>query len=912
MDRLSEPSKTRVLALAGTEIVTYLLIVAAVLLGGRSQVFLPGGPWDRMEWSLLVAAACVAGLPATIALRSRDMRYLRLPLLLFSILAVIHVLQLIPLPSGLPGLLAPGRPGLERELGTQAITGTSWQPASVDPGATLDSLLLLLAYAAAFVIGWSVFGRKAPFVRLAVVLTILGIAASGSGLPALLLGPDSVPMRLTGSYLNANRFCDLLCLCLGAGVAGVLLLSGSWVKELPGSWCRRAAGWRGARWALVAGVGMVQLAILATLSRLGIASMALAWLAAVYLMRREPGRREVWAVLGIAGAITAINAWLLFEPALARYSLLFEPGGLAGGRPLCWWHSLGLWLDFPLMGSGSGTYRNAFPPYQPPGMWGSHRYPHSELVGVLCSMGLMGLATTIAAATLLARRLGLALRSGLHGRMRAAPGLFLGLGAVALHSLGDFGLRVPATAFLFLLLAGSAWRMLAREESAATTPGPAERYGVPALLATAFAAAACFALQSARSGALLKTPPPEMTVFLNEGSLIGGELARASAADRLWPGQPDTVYRLARAQVMAADRERSAPSARKLLQTARQRLHEVIRRRPVSPSALWLLSRVQRSLGADDEADRALTAASRAAPAYEEVQLGAGQVLATRSLTERTAGRADRSRELWTEAMECLRRAAMSDRGSARPAIEVAMAAGADIEALERVAGGGGISGRLELATALIEADGMDRALLVLGRLRTSGGLTDAQSEKRDFLTGRASLAAGDIAGAREAFTSQAMRVPGSRLGRTLSHQQGEFARRGKLAEALDYMMELETELGESADLLAAIGDVARSLRDADLALTYYERALKLDPAHAAARHAATLLIRRGEAETAAMILRGAVARDPHNSAMRLAYAKALIATGQRRQALYELKLLRGTTASAEAERLIKEYIRGK
>ena len=240
------------------------------------------------------------------------------------------------------------------------------------------------------------------------------------------------------------------------------------------------------------------------------------------------------------------------------------------------------------------------------------------------------------------------------------------------------------------------------------------------------------------------------------------------------------------------------------------------------------------------------------------------------------------------------------------------MAAGANTETLEHVAGGGGASGRLELAAILIAVDSVGRALQVLDRLRPHRDLTGAQREMLDFLTGRARLAAGDIAGACEAFASQAMRVPRNRLGKALSRQKGEFTKAGKLAEALEYMQQLEPPLGESADLLAAIGEVARCLKDADLTLTYYERALRLDPAHAVAQHAAALLIRRGEPETAAMLLRAAVTRDPHNSAMRLAYAKALIATGQRRQALHELELLRGTGAGAEAERIIKEHVRGK
>ena len=169
-----------------------------------------GGAWGRADWGLLVIAACIAGAATLIAMRASDARAALAPVALLGAFAVLHAVQLLPRPGWMPGALWPGRLAVEERIGTAAITGGFWRPASMDSSATVDSLLLLAAYASAALVGGAVFGRRTRFVRLAAVLGAVGLAAAAAGLGGFLGGKGLHPGRLSGSYTNPNRYCDLI------------------------------------------------------------------------------------------------------------------------------------------------------------------------------------------------------------------------------------------------------------------------------------------------------------------------------------------------------------------------------------------------------------------------------------------------------------------------------------------------------------------------------------------------------------------------------------------------------------------------------------------------------------------------------------------------------------------------------
>lgn len=97
---------------------------------------------------LLLALLLVKGLLAGQSpLSGRTGRLMAILLLLF---AGVVLLQLLPLPPSLLGLLSPEALRIHSSLGNAAPG--AWQTISITPHATLQELLLLLAYAAVFTV----------------------------------------------------------------------------------------------------------------------------------------------------------------------------------------------------------------------------------------------------------------------------------------------------------------------------------------------------------------------------------------------------------------------------------------------------------------------------------------------------------------------------------------------------------------------------------------------------------------------------------------------------------------------------------------------------------------------------------------------------------------------------------------
>ena len=811
------PSKTAGRARGLVEVLTYVVIACAVLWFG--------GAWERWQWSSLVVLAAIVGAGAIACMRRSDARHLAVPLVLLGMLAAIHAAQLMPLPQSLPWPVAPGRMAVEESFGVAAVTGGFWRTPSMDSSATVDSLLLLAAYVAAFVTGVSIFGTRTRFVRLAAVLAAVAIAASAMGLGELSATGVHHAGRLSGSYANPNRFCDLLALALGATVAAAVVLGGSWVSKLDRDVFGRLARRAEPRWVLVAAAVALQLAALATLSRLGVVSIVLAGAAAAALAgSREALAKRMGTVAAVTAVIVLVNVSLVAEPAVAKFSALFEPGPLAAGRLRCWWHALGIPRDFPVLGAGAGSFTSVFAAYQEPGLIGHFRYPHSEAVGVLCEFGIAGAAAVFAAAALLAMRVMRALSSGMHRAARAAPGLFLGLGAVGLHSLGDYGLRVPATGFVFFLLAGAAWRLLAK----GPPPEEAEAETAPRALilriatAALFAVAAWWAAWSAAGGRVDSTPAPEMTVFAD--SAVTAELERSARAVALCPRVPDARYRRARALWMETARTPVGERSRDLLAEARAELLTSLRTRPVDAPALHMLAMVEEALGYQASADRAAMAAARAALAYPAVQLNVAKMLAARAAEEAYAAREARApvedaewhkaRGLFlkAEATAALERAAASSEARGLGVLRYAAQVGFEAEELEKIASAAGVPGMLSLAKVFLETGRAEFALDLLGRTKSRGGLARGEQAELEFLTGTALLVTGEVSLAGRAFRRQLQLSPPAAADKVVRLHARAFARAGRAAEGVAYLKSLEEDFGGYGWFHAEMGDLARKL----------------------------------------------------------------------------------------------------
>ena len=109
---------------------------------------------------------------------------------------------------------------------------------------------------------------------------------------------------------------------------------------------------------------------------------------------------------------------------------------------------------FPL-GSGAGTFAALYPPFQPAGILAFVHRAHNDYLEWIVEGGLLALIAIVLAIALYAVRVVLLARATERHRVHYLQvGAALGVLLMALHSLVDFNLRIPANAMMFAFLSG--------------------------------------------------------------------------------------------------------------------------------------------------------------------------------------------------------------------------------------------------------------------------------------------------------------------------------------------------------------------------------------------------------------------------------------------------------------------------
>lgn len=396
--------------------------------------------------------------------RNPFMAPLLMAVLLFYSLCL---LQIVPLPPWLVELLSPEAHGIHTTMG--GAEPDAWRTISVAPYATLQELLLFLAYAAVFTVVAVRVRSRAQYRRI--VHLLVGLAV-GMVLLALLqkafwngriywIYPVDPYLEsgsgIWGPYINRNHFAGYLELVIPLALGMLLYLSpaasstpgapagGALFRFLSSSRLGERALWGMLSLVLVA-------ALCATLSR---GAMVGCLFSFVLLTGMALCRRSLRGRTSLLLAVALLLVLVVVAAAWGRLEDRFESLDVQHVSRLdAWTDAMGLVRDFPLTGSGLGSFEAAFRRYQAHMTGGIFDHAHNDYLELLTDVGLLGFIPALAALLLfvasLARRW--RLRRGRFATCLGAGGL-CSLAALAVHSFTDFNLRIPANALLAVVIA---------------------------------------------------------------------------------------------------------------------------------------------------------------------------------------------------------------------------------------------------------------------------------------------------------------------------------------------------------------------------------------------------------------------------------------------------------------------------
>jgi O-antigen ligase len=366
-------------------------------------------------------------------------------------------IQLVPVPTGIMAAALPPRLALRDQLNLGPPS--AWVTLSIDRWDSVHASLVFLAALLTFVSCRTLFARRGVrevcrgIVWLGMALACFSIVQRGlyNGRIYGFWVPQQSGAFPFGPFINRNHCATWLimaaALCFGYLIARLQRTGGQ--DPLRGHALRAAPDSR-TLWLATAGMTMV-LAIGLSLSRSGMGGFAIAVLVMVLFGRRNVGGGRRILIAGIAALVAAT---LILFGDVGRIVDRFSGQMLAGeyGRLNIWRDTVPLLRDFWIAGTGTGTYQTAMLFYQSTGRAYYFNNAHNHFVQLAAEGGLL-LAVPIAIAlasfvTTAWRRL----HSDLSGVFWIRAGAAAGLVGLAVQSLWETGLRLPANAELAAVL----------------------------------------------------------------------------------------------------------------------------------------------------------------------------------------------------------------------------------------------------------------------------------------------------------------------------------------------------------------------------------------------------------------------------------------------------------------------------
>jgi O-antigen ligase len=431
-----------------------LLVFAPLVKGGNRPA-----PLLVLEFMSLPLLAYLAWHPAFL-------KHLSKPFLFaLGLLFLFPLLQWLPLPAAFWQAL-PGREVYAAALAEFGAEGSSWRPVSVVPSVTEAAWLAMLPPLAVLLVTVGLREEALKrvvyvFLAMAAFQAVLALVQFGGGShTAFRLSPGDIG-KAVGTYANRNHLAGLLemALPITLGLIAARIGRGGGATRYAGrNWLRRIGQFlthlpRPNEAMLYSALFiLVLLGLIFSRSRSGIMmGMVGIFLSALLYGRHIGGTRSnslatLFAVIGLALAVE-----IGLAPVLDRFA---EDITLGDSRLVIAASSMtALWQFFPF-GSGLGTFPEVYWRFQPESISQFVNHAHNDYIEFVLEGGLPALAVIAMFIVLYVRRWSGLLRGAYWGTlsfMQVGAGISLLL--MALHSLTDFNLHIPANAIYFALMA---------------------------------------------------------------------------------------------------------------------------------------------------------------------------------------------------------------------------------------------------------------------------------------------------------------------------------------------------------------------------------------------------------------------------------------------------------------------------
>jgi O-antigen ligase/cytochrome c-type biogenesis protein CcmH/NrfG len=387
-----------------------------------------------------------------------------MPLIL---LLAYMLIQLIPLPSSFVKLISSNTYALYRET-AGIVEPLGWIPLTINKKRTLIEFFRITAYASLYILAVQLLAKKEYLKKTVMVIIIFASLLSLFAIVQHLLSSNKIYYfrELTkggspfGPYVNRNHYAGFMAMVFPIVLSVFLFYKPDFTY---GSLRERIADFFDQKVTnrhLLIGFSsvLIALSIFLSLSRAGIIALTLSMILFGALIVLRVNSRRGMSIIILFVLILCVVGWFGWEPIFERFETIRDVSGDISEKRFEFWNdSINIIRDYPLTGTGFGSFAHIYPKYRSISSNYFLEHPHNDYLELFIEGGMIAVILFIwfiAAVFYRSYRIFIKRRE-LYSRYLFI-GSMTGIISMLIHSLTDFGLHIGANSLYFFFLIGLA------------------------------------------------------------------------------------------------------------------------------------------------------------------------------------------------------------------------------------------------------------------------------------------------------------------------------------------------------------------------------------------------------------------------------------------------------------------------
>lgn len=430
-------------------------ILFAFLLATLFWAPLPLGSNRPWAWSLLQISIFILMFGCVFLKKDKvllGLKKFKTVISIWLVFLIFTTLQVIPLPEFVIDMLSPN---------ANLTTDVQSMYLSTDVGQSKVSLLKSFAYFCLFLCSLILINNEKRVKKVLTLMLIVGSLQGLYGILEILLDTKfSLIFNLptsevaTGSFVYKNHFANFIMLCLSAGT-GLIIASLNNNQSMSGrDWSRVIVSSLLGNKALVRiCLAIMVIALVMSRSRMGnTAFFAALTIVGIYALFADKQRSKGLSILVISMIIIdllIVSSWFGLDKVQER---LVETSLSKEGRDEVVIDASVIIADYPLMGSGGGSFYSVFPSYKKADVYPFYDQAHNDYLQTLIEYGVISFSCLVAIVLLCFASALSVIKNRKNALYKgAAFASLMAILGMLIHMSVDFPLQAPANASYFIV-----------------------------------------------------------------------------------------------------------------------------------------------------------------------------------------------------------------------------------------------------------------------------------------------------------------------------------------------------------------------------------------------------------------------------------------------------------------------------